>query len=255
MAGGGAAGGAAPTNTGQQGQATSLGFAPAPIGSVAGGNGVGFGGGMGSGAMGFADYDPNSTASGLFGRGNNGAQPAPGQMNWQVSDAQKANLLAQQQMRDQMVRQQAAPQQMQQQRAMSPLMQQQMMRQQQPMFNPMQQMMMRQQQPMFNPMQQQFRPQQQFQQQQQMSGLQAALMQMMGRQNQPIMRAPMPQYGRSAQMNPLAFRPDTTQAQESLSRVKPSVQKQEQDAQAARIAELEAQLAGFNRPSNDYGGG
>jgi hypothetical protein len=213
--------------------------------------------------MGFADYDPNSTASGLFGRGNNGAQPAPGYTNFQVSDAQKANLLAQQQMRDQMVRQQQpAPQQMQQQqRAMSPLMQQQMMRQQQPMFNPMQQMMMRQQQPMFNPMQQQFRPQQQQMmrqqpfQQQQMGGLQAALMQMMGRQNQPMMRTQMPQYGRSAQMNPLAFRPDITQAQESLSRVKPSVQKQEQDAQAARIAELEGQLAGYQTPTNDYGGG
>jgi hypothetical protein len=121
-------------------------------------------------------------------------------------------------------------------------MQQQMMRQQQ-MFNPIQQMMMRQQQPMFNPMQQQS------------SGLQAAMMQMMGRQNQPVMRAPMPQYGRSAQMNPLAFRPNITQAQESLSRVKPSVQKQEQDAQAARIAELEAQLAGYQTPTNDYGSG
>jgi hypothetical protein len=141
---------------------------------------------------------------------------------------------------------QQAPQQMQQQqRAMSPLMQQQMMRQQQPMFNPMQQQMMRQQQPMFNPMQQQS------------SGLQAALMQMLARQNQPMMRPQMqqmPQYGRSAQMSPLAFRPDTTQAQESLSRVKPSVQKQEQDAQAARIAELEAQLAGFQTSNSSYGG-
>ncbi len=136
---------------------------------------------------------------------------------------------------------QPVPQQMQQ-RAMSPLMQQQMMRQQQ-MFNPIQQMMMRQQQqPRFNPMQQQS------------SGLQAAMMQMMGRQNQPVMRAPMPQYGRSAQMNPLAFRPNITQAQESLSRVKPSVQKQEQDAQAARIAELEAQLAGFQNSNSSYGG-
>jgi hypothetical protein len=55
-------------------------------------------------------------------------------------------------------------------------------------------------------------------------------------------------------MSPLAFRPDTTQAQESLSRVKPSVQKQEQDAQAARIAELEAQLAGFQTSNSSYGG-
>jgi hypothetical protein len=109
-----------------------------------------------------------------------------------------------------------------------------MMRQQQPMFNPMQQQMMRQQQPMFNPMQQQS------------SGIQAALMQMMARQNQPMMRPQMqqmPQYGRSAQMNPLAFRPDITQAQQSLNRVKPSVYKTDLDTARARIAELEAAQA------------
>jgi hypothetical protein len=144
---------------------------------------------------------------------------------------------------------QQAPQQMQQ-RAMSPLMQQQMMRQQQPMFNPMQQQMMRQQQPMFNPMQQQFRPQQQFQQQQQMlrqqpfqqqqmGGLQAALMQMLGQYNQPMQRQQfMPQYQNRA----LQYRPDTTQAQESLSRVAPSVQEQQRRA-AEEAARLQAEQA------------
>lgn len=195
--------------------------APAQMGSIAGeGMGGGLGGGLGGGIMSFADYNPSAApgGSGLF----SGGQPGPGQVNFQVSEAQKANLLAQQQMQDQMLRQQA-PQQMQQ-RFMSPLRQQQMMRQQ-PMFNPMQQ---------------------------QSSGLQAAMMQMMGRQNQPMQRQQfMPQYQNRA----LQYRPNMAQAQESLSRVKPSVQKQEQDAQAARIAELEAQLAGFSRPSNDYGGG
>jgi hypothetical protein len=143
---------------------------------------------------------------------------------------------------------QQAPQQMQQ-RTMSPLMQQQMMRQQQPMFNPMQQQMMRQQQPMFNPMQQQS------------SGIQAALMQMMARQNQPMMRPQMqqmPQYGRPAQMSPLAFRPDLTTAQQSLNRVKPSVYKTDLDTARARIAELEAAQQAAQQPQQDpyyYGGG
>jgi hypothetical protein len=133
---------------------------------------------------------------------------------------------------------QQAPQQMQQ-RAISPLVQQQMMRQQQPMFNPMQQQMMRQQQPMFNPMQQQS------------SGIQAALMQMMARQNQPMMRPqmqPMPQY----QNRTLQYRPNMTQAQQSLTRVQPSVFKTDLDAARARIAELEA----AQQPqSYDYGYG
>jgi hypothetical protein len=173
--------------------------------------------------------------------------------------------------------QQPAPQQapqaaLQQQRPMSPVVQQQMMRQQQPQFNPFQQQMMRQQQ-MFNPIQQQMMRQQQMfnpiqqqmmrQQQpmfnpmqQQTSGLQAALMQMLARQNQPMMRPQMqqmPQYGRSAQMNPLAFRPDMTQAQQSLNRVQPSVYKTDLDAARARIAELEA----AQQPQQDpyYGGG
>ena len=121
---------------------------------------------------------------------------------------------------------QQAPQQMQQ-RSMSPLVQQQMMRQQQPMFNPMMQ---------------------------QSSGLQAAMMQMMGRQNQPMMRQqmqPMPQYRSPA----LGYRPDLTNAQQSLNRVQPSVYKTDLDAAMARIAELEA--AQQAEQNNDYyaGGG
>jgi hypothetical protein len=198
----------------------------------------GFAGTIGGGGGG-ADYDPASTAPGLFGNATSTSPPTPGYTNFQVSDAQKASLLAQQQMRDQMVRQQApqqapqpAPQQMQQ-RAMSPLLQQQMARQQQ-----------------------QFMPQQQFRPQQQMGGLQQLLNQMMNRfqPQQRQQRAPMgmPQFRSQA----LQYRPNMTQAQQSLSRVKPSVQKQEQDANIARIAELEAQLAA-QQPQQDpyYGGG
>ena len=119
---------------------------------------------------------------------------------------------------------QQAPQQMQQ-SAMSPIVQQQMMRQQQPMFNPMQQ---------------------------QSSGIQAALMQMLARQNQPMMRPqmqPMPQYQNRA----LQYRPNMIQAQQSLSRVKPSVYKTDLDTARARIAELEA----AQQPQQDpyYSGG
>jgi hypothetical protein len=118
----------------------------------------------------------------------------------------------------QLAPQQLAPQQM------SPFVQQMMMQRQMPQFNPFQQQMM---------------------------GLPAALMQMQGRLNQPMMRGPMPQYGRLAQMNPLAFRPDMTQANQSLSRVRPSVYKTDLDAARARVAELEARLA----PPSDGGGG
>jgi hypothetical protein len=119
---------------------------------------------------------------------------------------------------------QQAPQQMQQ-RAISPLVQQQMMRQQQPMFNPMQQ---------------------------QSSGIQAALMQMMARQNQPMMRPQMqqmPQYRAQA----LGYRPDLATAQQSLNRVQPSVYKTDLDTARARIAELEA----AQQPQQDpyYSGG
>jgi hypothetical protein len=160
-------------------------------------------GGIGGGGS-FADYNPSAApgGSGLF----SGGQPAPGQMNFQVTDAQKANLLSQQQMRDQMVRQQPAPQQqMQQQRSMSPLLQQQMMRQQQPMYNPMQR---------------------------QSGGLQAALMQMMGRYNQPMQRQQfMPQY----QSQAAQYRPDMGQAQQNLNRTATT----NAQAQAAAQAKLQ----------------
>ena len=230
MAGGG---GAAPTNTGQGPQAQVGGFGSATQTAI---NPQAQGGmGFGMGASGFADYDPNSTAPSILG----GGTPAPGQMNWQVTDAQKTNLLAQQQARQA----QPAPQQAMQQRAVSPLMQQQMMRQQpQQMYNPYQQQMMRQQ-----PQQQMMRqqPQQQMYNpyQQQTGGLQAALMQLMGQYNQPMMRQQMPQYGQRPQTNPLTYRPDMSQAQAALSNVKPSVQKTNMDTMQARIAELEAQLA------------
>jgi len=95
-----------------------------------------------------------------------------------------------------------------------------------PQMSPfVQQMMMQRQMPQFNPFQQQ------------MMGLPAALMQMRGQLNQPMMRGPMPQYG--SQGNPLAYRPDMTQANQALNRVQPSVYKTELDNARARIAELE----------------
>lgn len=115
------------------------------------------------------------------------------------------------------------PQQAPQQRVMSPLVQQQLMRQQMP-------------QQMYNPYQMQ---------PQQMGGLQAALMHMLGQYNQPMARPQiqqmqqMPQYQNRA----LQYRPNTYAAQQNLSRVAPSVQKQAQDkaaAEAAARAKLEA---------------
>lgn len=69
-------------------------------------------------------------------------------------------------------------------------------------------------------------------------GLPAALMQMQGQLNQPMMRSPMPQYQNPA----LNYRPDMTQAMQSLNRVQPSVYKTDLDNARARIAELEGQL-------------
>jgi large subunit ribosomal protein L52 len=117
-------------------------------------------------------------------------------------------------------------QQMMRQQQFNPFQQQQMMRQQQ--FNPFQQQQMMRQQPF---QQQQMMRQQPFQQQQ-MGGLQAALMQLLGQYNQPMQRQqfmPMPQYQNQA----LQYRPDMTQAQESLSRVAPSVQEQQRLAEEA----------------------
>lgn len=136
-----------------------------------------------SGFTGVADYSPTATGnSGIF----SGGTPGQGQANFQVSDAQKASLLAQQAQRDQQVqRVQMAPQ-------ISPFVQQMMMQRQMPQFNPFQQ---------------------------QMRGLPAALMQMQGRLNQPMMRGPMPQYQNPA----LGFRPNMQQVQQNLNRVQPSV--------------------------------
>jgi hypothetical protein len=210
--------------------------APMQTGSTTGGPGKGLGGQMNHMVQSAvtADVKPNAGPSSFT--------PMPTMANDPI----------------QSVPQQAPQAALQQQRPMSPVVQQQMMRQQQPQFNSFQQQMMRQQQ-MFNPIQQQMMRQQQPMfnpMQQQTSGLQAALMQMLARQNQPMMRPQMqqmPQYGRSAQMNPLAFRPDMTQAQQSLNRVQPSVYKTDLDAARARIAELEA----AQQPQQDpyYGGG
>jgi hypothetical protein len=68
-------------------------------------------------------------------------------------------------------------------------------------------------------------------------GLPAALMQMRGQLNQPMMRAPMPQYG--TQGNPLGYRPNMAPAMEALNRVKPSVYKTELDLARERIAQFE----------------
>jgi hypothetical protein len=114
-------------------------------------------------------------------------------------------------------------------------------------FSPFQQQFGR-----FQPPQQQFNPfQQQFggfqQQPQNISGLQGLFNQMMGQQQMPMQRQPMQQYQDPA----LQYRPNMQNAQSALSRVRPSVQRQQQDAQSARIAELEAQLARFNTPSGE----
>ena len=68
------------------------------------------------------------------------------------------------------------------------------------------------------------------------------------------MNALVPQYG--TQGNPLAYRPDMTQAREALERVKPSVYKTDLANAQARIAELEAQQEAAARTTNsqDLGG-
>jgi hypothetical protein len=90
-------------------------------------------------------------------------------------------------------------------------------------------------------------------------GLQGLMAQMMSRYQNPSQmqqRAPMPMNMPQYRSSALSYRPDIAGAQQNLSRIKPSVQKQEQDAQAARIAELEAQIAAQQQQSYyDYGGG
>lgn len=68
-------------------------------------------------------------------------------------------------------------------------------------------------------------------------GLPAALMQMQGQLNQPMMRGPMPTYQNPA----LNYRPNMAPAMQALNRVQPSVYKSDLDAARARIAELEGQ--------------
>lgn len=68
------------------------------------------------------------------------------------------------------------------------------------------------------------------------TGLPAALMQMQGRLNQPMIRAPMPTYQNPA----LAYRPNMAPAMEALNRVRPSVYKTELDAARERLAQYEA---------------
>lgn len=111
----------------------------------------------------------------------------------------------------------------------SPLVQQQQMRQQQQMYNS-------------------YQPQQ-------LSGLQAAMMQLMGQYNQPMMRRQMPQYTQQ-QMSPLAYRPNLSNAQAALNNVVPSVALQQQRA-AEEAARLQAEQDAANPvPSPyDYGGG
>lgn len=85
-------------------------------------------------------------------------------------------------------------------------------------------------------------------------GLQGLLAQMMSRYQNPqqmMRRAPMPQYRSSA----LNFRPNMTNAQQSLNRVKPSVYKTDLDTARARIAELEAAQAAAQQQDPYYSGG
>ncbi len=82
-------------------------------------------------------------------------------------------------------------------------------------------------------------------------GLPAALLQMQGQFNRPMMRGPMPTYQNPA----LAYRPDIQAVQQNLTRVQPSVYKTDLDAARARIAELEAAQQPAPQPYYDSGGG
>lgn len=79
-------------------------------------------------------------------------------------------------------------------------------------------------------------------------GLPAALMQMQGRLNQPIMRGPMPTYRSPA----LDYRPNMAPAREAINRVQPSVYKTDLDNARARIAELEAQQQQQQQNNDNY---
>jgi hypothetical protein len=89
---------------------------------------------------------------------------------------------------------------------------------------------------------------------QNLQGLQGLLSQMMSRYQNPfqmMQRGAVPQYRSSA----LNYRPNMTNAQQALTRVKPSVYKTDLDTARARIAELEAAQAAEQNNSYYSGGG
>jgi hypothetical protein len=101
--------------------------------------------------------------------------------------------------------------------------------------------------PVYQPQYQQYQPQQmapQYQQQMPnyMSGLQAAMANMMQQYSRPMMRAPMQQG--IAQSSPLTYRPNMSNV--NLSRVAPSVELQQK--QAAEEAARQAAIAAANAP-------
>ena len=81
-------------------------------------------------------------------------------------------------------------------------------------------------------------------------GLPAALMQMQGQLNQPVMRPPMPVYQNPA----LNYRPDMRSAQQRLNSVAKSVILQQKEAAEAELARMkEAQEAAALSQQVDYG--
>ena len=83
------------------------------------------------------------------------------------------------------------------------------------------------------------------------TGLPAALMQMRGQLNQPMMRAPMPMYQNPA----LAYRPNMALAQQRLNNVAKSVilqQKEAAEAELARMKEAE-EARQMQQQQVDYG--
>jgi hypothetical protein len=108
--------------------------------------------------------------------------------------------------------------------------------------------------PVYQPQYQQYQPQQRAPQYQQqtpnyMSGLQAAMANMMQQYSRPMMRAPMQQG--IAQSSPLAYRPP---AVDNLSKVAPSVELQQRLAAEAEAKRLAEEAANAPPPTYDYGG-
>jgi hypothetical protein len=99
-------------------------------------------------------------------------------------------------------------------------------------------------------------PQQMVPQAPQQQGLQNLMSQMMSRYQSPyqMQQRQMPMQALQQQSRALQYRPNMANAQQALTRVKPSVYKTDLDTARARIAELE----GLQQPSQDpyyYGGG